>query len=74
MVVVTKAEKQRRSELGRSLATGRWKDATPEERATQVQRMVQGKKNFWKKLSPEERSKRMKMVRAQKKHAKAPLM
>lgn len=74
MVVVTKSEKKKRSELGRSLAKSRWKDATPEDRATQVQRMVQGKKKFWKKLSPEERSKRMKMVRAQKKHAKTPLM
>ena len=74
MVAITKAEKKKRSDLGRSLAKSRWKDATPEERATQVQRMVQGKKKFWKKLSSEERSKRMKMVRAQKKHAKIPLI
>lgn len=70
MATITDIEKKKRSELGRRLVKSRWKNATAEDRAKQVQQMVKGKKKFWKNLSPDERSKRMKLVRAKKKHAK----
>lgn len=57
---------------GQRLAGLRWKNATPEEKEAQLKKMARGKKRFWSKLTPEERSKRMKMVRAQTKHAEAP--